>query len=165
MTVLRKLVPFPVLSLFILALWLALNGSITLGQVVLGAVMAAAIPPLTARFWPDRPILRRPLAGVRLFFVVLLDIVIASWIVARLVVGPIERLRSDFVEVPLDIKDPFVATILGSIVSLTPGTVSVEIDRERGVLLVHALDVDDAAALAGKIKSRYEAPLLETFAC
>ena len=66
---------------------------------------------------------------------------------------------------PLDIDDPFVATLLGSIVSLTPGTVSVDIDRSRGVLQVHALHVEDPAAASAQIKSRYEAPLREVFAC
>jgi multicomponent K+:H+ antiporter subunit E len=58
-----------------------------------------------------------------------------------------------------------VATLLGSIVSLTPGTVSVEIERERKVLLVHALDADDPPGLIATIKSRYEAPLKEVFRC
>jgi multicomponent K+:H+ antiporter subunit E len=69
------------------------------------------------------------------------------------------------VEVPLDIADPFVATLLGSIVSLTPGTVSIEIDRTKNVLFVHGLDIEDEAAVIASIKARYEAPLKEAFAC
>lgn len=165
MKLLHRLMPFPVLSAFIAALWLVLNGSLWIGHILFAVVLALVIPPLTARFWPDRPVMRSPLAGIRLFVVVLWDIVLASWIVARLVLGPIERLRSDFLEIPLDIRDPFVATILGSIISLTPGTVSVEIDRDRWVITVHALDVDDAALQVARIKQRYEAPLKELFIC
>jgi len=79
--------------------------------------------------------------------------------------GPAERLRPEFLEVPLDLRDPFLATLLGSIVSLTPGTVSIDIDRERWVLLVHALHVDDAAAAIAAIKTRYEAPIRRVFGC
>jgi multicomponent K+:H+ antiporter subunit E len=103
--------------------------------------------------------------ALRLFGVVLADIVTANLLVARQVLGPPEALRPGFLEVPLDIDDPFVATLLGSIVSLTPGTVSVDIDRERDVLQVHALHIGDAADAAQQIKSRYEAPLREVFAC
>jgi multicomponent K+:H+ antiporter subunit E len=165
MKVLRHLVPHPLLSLVALSLWLLIAREPTVGQVVLGAAVALAVPKLTERFWPDRPTLRNPLAGLRLIAVVMLDIVAANLAVARRVVGPLDRLRPSFVEVPLDLRDGFVATILGSIVSLTPGTVSIELDRERWTLLVHALDVEDAEALIATIKSRYEAPLREVFAC
>jgi multicomponent K+:H+ antiporter subunit E len=77
----------------------------------------------------------------------------------------LDHLRPEFVEVPLDISHPFVATLLGSIVSLTPGTVSIEIDMDAKRMFVHALDVADREQLIATIKSRYEAPLKEIFAC
>jgi multicomponent K+:H+ antiporter subunit E len=165
MTIIRLIVPYPLLSLVILALWLALAAEPTAGQIAIGAALALAVPKLTARFWPDRPRFNNPLAGIRLIAIVTLDIVTANLAVARRVVGPIGRLQPCFVEVPLDIRDGFVATILGSIVSLTPGTVSIEVDCERWVLLVHALDAADPNALVDAIKRRYEAPLREIFAC
>jgi multicomponent K+:H+ antiporter subunit E len=118
--------------------------------------------------WTDAALLRRlvrPIVGLALFVRLVIDIVVANWQVARLVVGALDRLDPAFLEVPLDIEDPFVATLLGSIVSLTPGTVSVEIERERKVLLVHALDADDPPAMVARIKARYEAPLKEIFRC
>jgi multicomponent K+:H+ antiporter subunit E len=69
------------------------------------------------------------------------------------------------VEVPLDLRDPFLATLLSSIVSLTPGTVAIDVDQQRWVLLVHALDAPDPQALVREIKERYEQPLKEMFAC
>ena len=55
--------------------------------------------------------------------------------------------------------------MLASVVSLTPGTVSADIDAERRHLLVHALSVADTEALVREIKARYEAPIKEIFAC
>ncbi|MBL8907078.1 MAG: Na+/H+ antiporter subunit E [Rhizobiales bacterium] len=165
MTVLRKIVPYPLLSLLILALWLALNNSIGPGQMLLGAVVAVLVTRLTAQFWTDRPKLVRPLLAIRLFLVVIIDILVANWKVAYRVVGPLDRLRADFVDIPLDIRDPFVATILGGIVSLTPGTVSVDIDRDRWTLKVHGLDIDDRDEMVRRIKARYEAPLREILSC
>ncbi|HZF77652.1 MAG TPA: Na+/H+ antiporter subunit E [Acetobacteraceae bacterium] len=160
-----RLLPRPGLSLLILGLWLVLAPAPTMGQVLIGVALALALPVATRGFWPGRVRVRRPLAALRLLGVVLADIVTANLLVARQVLGPPETLRPGFVEVPLDIADPFVATLLGSIVSLTPGTVSVDIDREHRVLQVHALHVEDAAAAVTQIKTRYEAPLREVFAC
>lgn len=165
MTVLNRILPLPFVSLAILGLWMVLAGSPSLGQLILGTALGIAIPLATKPFWPDSPRVTRPLVGVMLFVRVVGDILIANWEVARLVLGPVERLRPDFVEVPLDISHPFVATLLGSIVSLTPGTVSIEIDIGARRLLVHALDIADRQHLIATIKSRYEAPLKEIFAC
>jgi multicomponent K+:H+ antiporter subunit E len=160
-----RLVPQPFLSLAIFGLWLALTGTFGAGQAILGVVLGIAIPLLTQRFWPDRPRLKRPVAALRLFLKVIGDIVIANLQVARLVLGPTARLRPALVEVPIDIEDPLVAAILGSIISLTPGTVSIDIDFERRHILVHALDVADKAALIATIKKSYEAPLKDVFQC
>lgn len=95
----------------------------------------------------------------------MLNILVANVAVARRVLGPIAKLRPAFVEVPLDLRDPFAATILGSIVSLTPGTVSIDVNQTRWVLVLHALDAPDPRELMAAIKARYEAPLKEIFPC
>jgi multicomponent K+:H+ antiporter subunit E len=161
----RRIVPRPFLSLTVFALWIALTNAASIGSAMLGLVLALAIPPLTARFWPEPPRVRRAGAALRLLLIVLGDIVLASLNVARRVLGPPDRLRPAFIDVPLDLRDPYVATILGSIVSLTPGTVSIDVDRRRWVLRVHALDVEDPSTLVADIKNRYESPLKEIFEC
>ncbi len=79
--------------------------------------------------------------------------------------GSPSRLRPAFVEVPLDIRDDFVITMLASVVSLTPGTVSADVSQDRTLLLVHGLDVADIPEMIATIKQRYEAPLKEIFGC
>jgi len=160
-----RLLPRPILSMVILVLWLVLASSVGIGQVLLGAIIAITIPIATASFWPEPIKVVRPLTGLRLFVVLLWDVLVANVRVARLVVGPLDRLRPQFIEVPLDLDDRLVSVILGSVVALTPGTVSVDIDRRRHTLLVHALDVEDQQKLIDTIKTRYEAPLKETFGC
>jgi multicomponent K+:H+ antiporter subunit E len=160
-----RLLPQPFVSLAILGLWLALSAKIGAGQILLGSALGIAIPLITQRFWPDRPRLAKPVSAFKLFMRVVGDIVAANLQVARLVLGPVARLRPTLVEVPIDIEDRLAATILGSIISLTPGTVSIDIDFERSYILVHALDVADQAALIATIKSRYETPLKDIFQC
>jgi multicomponent K+:H+ antiporter subunit E len=161
----NRLLPLPFTSLAILGLWLVLASSYTIGSLVLGACVAVAIPIWSVRFWPDRPTLRKPLRAFTFFLLVCRDIVTANIQVARQVLGPLSRIRPGFVEVPLDVQDPFVATILAGIVTLTPGTVSIDIDMDRRILHVHALDIPDPAALIAEIKSRYETPLKDMFGC
>ena len=97
--------------------------------------------------------------------VVLYDIVVANVSVAIKVLGPLRSIRPGFVELPLELEDDFAIALLASTISLTPGTVSADVSPDRRTLLIHGLDVDDAAALVAEIKQRYERPLKEIFEC
>ena len=160
-----KLIPHPWLTVFLLLLWLLLNNSAAAGHLLLGALLGVLIPLFTRRFWPERLILNNPGLVLRFIGLVLRDIVVANFTVARVVLGPLNAIQPAFVRVPLDIEDDFPVTLLASVVSLTPGTVSADVDSERRYLLVHALSVDDTEALVRDIKARYEAPIKEIFAC
>lgn len=159
----RRLLPSPLLSAALLLVWLLLNDTLAPGQVLLGALLALALPLLTDRLRPERARLRRPLRAVRLFLVVLVDIVLANIEVARRILGPESVLRPRFVWLPLDIRDPYGIAALAGIITLTPGTLSSDLSADRRYLLVHAFNCDDPAALAASIKQRYERPLMEIF--
>lgn len=159
----RRLLPSPPLSVALLLVWLLLNGTLAPGQVLLGALLALALPRLTVRLRPERVRLRRPLRAARLLVVVLVDIVLANIEVARRILGPESVLQPRFVWLPLDIRDPYGIAALAGIITLTPGTVSSDLSADRRYLLVHAFNCDDPAALAASIKQRYERPLMEIF--
>jgi multicomponent K+:H+ antiporter subunit E len=161
----KQLFPLPFTSLAIFGLWLVIASSYSFGSMVLAAIVAILIPVWSSRFWPDAPRLARPLKALGFFFLVCRDIVAANIEVARQVLGPLDRIQPAFLEVPLDLDDTFVATLLAGVVTLTPGTVSIDIDMERRILHVHALNAPDPAATIAEIKSRYEVPLKEMFQC
>jgi len=159
----RRLLPRPALSLALFLLWAMLTNAASLGTLLLGGLLALALPFIVLPFWPDARRIVRPGLIPGFAARVVWDMLIANWAVARRVVGPVAKLSPAFVEVPLDLRDPFAATVLGSIVSLTPGTVSIDVDRERWVLQLHALDAPDPDALIREIKQRYETPIREIF--
>jgi multicomponent K+:H+ antiporter subunit E len=157
--------PHPLLSLFLLFLWLLLTDSLSPGQILLGAVLGLLIPLLTSRFWPEMARIRRPFVALKLFALLVYDIIVANFVVARVVLGPSDAIEPAFVRIPLDLEGDFAVTLLASVVSLTPGTLSASLDAGRRHLLVHALSERDPRALARRIKERYEAPIKEIFLC
>lgn len=157
--------PHPWLSLVLWLIWPLLVNSFALGQVLLGALLGWAIPLLVKDFLFEVPRLRHPLRLVGYLARILGDIVIANLHVAKLVLGPKSRLRPAFIEVPMALENEFLLTVLTSIISLTPGTVSASLSPDRRTLLVHALDAQEPARLVEQVKRRYEAPLLEIFEC
>lgn len=164
-TRLRRWLPHPVMSGILLVVWLLLNHSVSVGHLLLGAVLGVSIPLFTRRFFTEPVYLGRIVTMLGFLGTVIWDIIVASVAVARLTLGPTSRLRPRFVRIPVSLPDDFALTALASTISLTPGTVSAEIAPDREHILIHALDVDDEAELVRTIKERYEAPIREIFKC
>jgi multicomponent K+:H+ antiporter subunit E len=74
-------------------------------------------------------------------------------------------LRPAWIVIPLDIVDHYAIVTLGSMITLTPGTVTSKVAADRRKLLVHVVDTADPAAEVRRIKERYEKPLKEIFEC
>lgn len=163
----QRWLPHPLMTLMLIIVWLLLVNAISFGHIMLGILFGVAIPWFTNRFWPERPKIAKPVQLVRFFLGTFLrDIIVANLNVVRLILQPdISRLQPGFIAVPLDIADQMVISILASVISLTPGTVSAEITLDRRVLIVHGLDIPDRKAAVRTIKTRYEAPLKEIFSC
>jgi multicomponent K+:H+ antiporter subunit E len=161
----RWLLPHPGLSGLLLVVWVLMANTVTAGGVLLGAALALALPKFTQPFWPDRPRVRFGRALASYVVIVLFDILVANFQVARLILFRRNRdLRARWLVVPIDLTTPEAVTVLAGTISLTPGTVSSDVSADGRHLLVHALDVADEAAEVARIKTRYEARLLRIFA-
>ena len=161
----RRWLPHPLLSVCLLLIWLLLMNDLSLGHWILGALLGWAIPLLTQVFWINPPRVLKPFKLCLFLLRILGDIITANLQVAKLILGSTAKLRPAFVEIPMLLEDELALTMLTSIISLTPGTVSADLSDDRKMLLVHGLDVPDPDALVAEIKQRYEAPLLEVFTC
>lgn len=163
----KRVLPAPLFSATVLAIWLLLNNSLAIGQVLLGLLLALAVPlVITGREVHSVAGGRRLVRGVvamRLGLRVLADIVVANLEVARRILGPESALQPRFVWVPLDIRDPRGIAVLAAVVTLTPGTVSADLSPDGRRLLVHGLHVPDEGDLVATVKQRYEVPLMEIF--
>jgi len=153
----------PVLSLMLAAAWLVLQQSAAPAQLITAVVLGLLIPRLLHGLLgePVRP--RAAGVALRLAGVVLWDVIVSNFTVARIVLTPWSQPRPAWIVVPLDIKHPTAISLFATIITTTPGTVSCVVDEVHGHILVHALDCSDTAAAAADMKARYEAPLKEIF--
>ncbi|MER2511404.1 MAG: Na+/H+ antiporter subunit E [Nitrosomonas ureae] len=163
MTTMTRLLPHPILSLTLTGLWLLLVNSITPGQIVLGLLLGWMIPLLTLRFWPEVVTIRKPFTLLWYVGLLLWDIIMANFTVARLILGDLDRLKPVFIQLPLSLTSDLAISLLASSITLTPGTVSAQLSEDRRYLLVHALNEADPDTLIATIKQRYERPLQEIF--
>ncbi len=153
-----------VMPILLFVLWLLLNQSLSAGHIVLGAALAIFVAVATASMRPIRARVRKPMVALRLFCVVMLDLVKSNLTVAAVILGPAERRkRGGFMDIHLDLRDPHGLSILGVIVSFLPGTVWSDLSADGKVLTIHVLELNDDAYWPRTIKARYEKPLMEIF--
>ena len=164
MTIARKLVPAPLWSAALLALWLVLARSLSPGHLLLGLGLALVVPTLTANLRPTHVRVRRPLVIARYILQVGLDVVHANFEVASGVVAPRRRRpQAKFVVIPLELRDPVGLAVLAMVTTVVPGTVWSELALDHTAVMLHVWDVDDEGAFIAHYKARYEKPLREIF--
>lgn len=155
----------PVLVGALVVVWLLLNQSVSPGHVLLGIVLAMAVAYGSAVLRPLQPKLKRGHLALLLLVQVLRDILRSNVGVARIVLGLVRdrEVRSGFVKIPLELKDPHGLAVLAGIFTATPGTVWIDHDIETNVLTLHVLDVRDEALWIAWVKDPYERLLREIF--
>ncbi len=156
--------PHPLLLPGLVILWLLLQQSLSLGQILLGTIVALFASRGMAALRPQKVRIRFTSAIPRLAMTVLGDIVRSNIAVGRIILtreNP--RRTSGFIHLPLDMRNRYGLAVLGIIITATPGTLWMQYDSARGVLLVHVLDLVDEDAWIQLIKQRYERLLMEIF--
>jgi multicomponent K+:H+ antiporter subunit E len=127
-------------------------------------ILGTAIPRVASAWWPDRPRVRHPFRLTAYALLVLWDVIVANFQVARIVLFmPRDKIRSTWVAIQLDLTSPEAISLLAGTITMTPGTLSSDMSACGRALLVHALHAPDPDAVRDAIKSRYEARLKRIF--
>lgn len=88
------------------------------------------------------------------------ELVLSALQVAWLVVHPKLRLRPGIIAYPLTVTTDTQIALLANLITLTPGTLSVDVSRDRKTLYIHAIDIADRELLIGKIAAGFETSVL-----
>ena len=155
----------PFLVLALTALWLLLNQTLAPAHIALGVALAVALAWSGSALRPLHARVQRLDVALALAFLVLFDIVRSNLGVARLVMGwaHAREVRSGFLRIPLDLRDPHGLAALAIIVTATPGTVWAGLSPAGDALTLHVLDLKDEAEWIHLFKQRYERPLMRVF--
>jgi len=158
----RRAIPFPLLTLALLAMWILLTG-FSPGHILFGALIAVMVSRTMLSLRPERPTLRLGRAAVRLALIVFIDIIRSNIAVAKIILlRPPER-NSGFIELSTALRSPDALAMLSIIITATPGSLWVQHDAHRHIILIHVLDLVDEQEWARLIQKRYEKLLIEIF--
>jgi len=153
------------LTLVLAFVWAAITGTFTLLNLLLGAAVGiVALFVLRTSLAPPRRLLqvRRIISLAALFFY---ELLMSAIKVAMIVVSPRlrEKLRPGIIAVPLDVKSNAEITLLANLITLTPGTLSIDLSEDRSKLFVHVLTLDTPEAVIADIKGGFEKKIREVY--
>lgn len=152
----------PALVLLALA-WVALTGDASAPSVVFALALGWLLLRLTRPLGGEglRRVRLLQLTGFLLFFAK--GVVVANLRVAAAVLAPAGRLRPAIVAVPLTVDREAEVALLASLITLTPGTLVLEVSPDRRTLYVHAMATEGPEELRREIQQGFERRVLEVF--
>jgi multisubunit Na+/H+ antiporter MnhE subunit len=154
------MIRFVLFTVALTAVYLLVLTSVHPGDVLVGAVLSAAIAApatLTRRAAPGDPPLARRLAAAPAFaLATLADMVRGNWHVARYVLGGRPLESPGIVAIPKGERTASGVAAWGYVTAISPDEIVLEADDERGVLLVHLLDARDVPGIRARHERTYE---------
>lgn len=144
--------------------WALITGGFTVLNLLLGAVVGSiAIYLVRDRIGLPRP-LRRLRRIARLTVLFTYELFASAIKVGWLVVQPRLKLQPAIIAFPLTARSDAEITLLANLITLTPGTLSVDVSQDRKHLYIHAIDCPDREALIASVAKGFEQRIIEVFA-
>ena len=143
-------------------LWGLLTGNMSVGSLtigyVLGYISLTLLYPSTGK---KLSYFEKSIQLTRFVLYFTKELLVSSWRVALDVVKPLPQMRPGVVAIPIDAETDLEITMLANIISLTPGTLSLDVSPDRKTLYIHAMYVLNPDDLRKEIKEGLERRLLE----
>ncbi|MGB0681688.1 MAG: Na+/H+ antiporter subunit E [Magnetovibrionaceae bacterium] len=143
------------LNLVLAMVWGAVTASFAPGNLLFGFILGFfALWLVRERF--DQRNFFRPARVLRLVGVFLKELLLSSYRVARDTLRPQMTFQPAVIAMPLDLKQDVEIMLLANLISLTPGTLSVDVSTDKSTLYIHAMNVEDPKELCREIKDGFE---------
>lgn len=143
--------------------WAAVTGSFTFLNFAFGFVLAMGALSLIREQVGSVGYFSRARRVISLMLLFVYELVLSAWKVAILVLTPNMNLKPGIFAYPLKVDRDFEITLLANLITLTPGTLSVDVSEDRRFLYVHAIDCSDPDAIRRDIAEGFERKIMEAF--
>ncbi|MBT2643374.1 Na+/H+ antiporter subunit E [Bacillus sp. ISL-41] len=153
---------FQILLNFILAfVWMFLKTSYSPASFFVGYFFGLLIIYIFRRFFTSRFYLLRVVAVLNLIYIFTLELILSNIAVLKAVLRPKLNIKPGIFAFPTELKEDWEITMLANLITLTPGTLVVDVSPDNRILYVHAMDISDADEAIQSIKNTFEKAIME----
>jgi multicomponent Na+:H+ antiporter subunit E len=151
------------INLLLAFAWAAVTGSFSMTNLIFGFILGVFALWMIREQVGTSGYLSRWRRILSLFLLFLKELAMSAVRVATLVSKPRIEAKPGIIAFPLTIDRDAEIALLANLITLTPGTLSVDVSADRKTLYVHALDCSDIEALKADIANGFERKILEAF--
>jgi len=148
-------------NLLLSFIWVAITGTFSAENFIFGFILSFILLWIISVNRSENKYFTRGPKIIYFIFFFLYELVKANIEVAYDVITPKHYMKPGIVKIPLTANTDLEITLLANLISLTPGTLSLDVSDDRKVLYVHAMYVKDREQFILGIKNGFEKKLLE----
>lgn len=150
------------LNMLLALAWVALTGQFTPANLAFGFALGYVMLWIAQRSERPRGYFTKVDKVLRFVGFFLWEMVKANLQVAYHVIAPRHKMRPGLIAVPLDVRTDMEITLLANLITLTPGTLSLDVSADRRVIYVHSMTMGDRTdEFRRQIKEGFEKRVLE----
>ncbi|WP_409288105.1 Na+/H+ antiporter subunit E [Peribacillus sp. SCS-37] len=153
---------FQILINFFMALiWMFLQSSYTAATFLAGYLIGILILFAYRRFFSSRFYLHRVDAVIYLIFIFARELYLSNLSVLRVILKPKLDIKPGIFAYPTGLTQDWEITMLANLITLTPGTLVIDISRDNKILYVHAMNIDETEESIRSIRNTFERAIME----
>ncbi len=149
------------LNFFLAFLWMFLKTSFTPASFLVGYFWGLVILFVFRSYFPDRFYLHRVSAVFKLFFLFIKELILSNLNVLKHVLKPKLDIKPGIFALPTELEKDWEIMLLANLITLTPGTLTVDVSDNNKILYIHAVNIDDVEESVDSIKNTFEKAIME----
>lgn len=149
------------LNVFLAFVWMFLKNEYTGNTFLVGYFFGLLILLGIRRFFGSRFYLLRVFAVVKLVFIFIRELILSNISVLKVILKPKLDIRPGIFALETELKKDWEITILANLITLTPGTLVVDVSFDNKTLYIHAMDIADKEEAIQDIKGSFEKAIME----
>jgi multicomponent Na+:H+ antiporter subunit E len=150
-----------ILNIVIAFVWMLLNSNSDFSTFIIGYLVGLLFVFGLRRFFHQEFYFKKVWAIWKLIVLFLKELVLSNLAVVKHILQPQLNIRPGIFALPTELKSNFEITLLACLITLTPGTLTLEVSPDRKTLYIHAMDIHDAELLSDQIKGTFEKAIME----
>jgi multicomponent Na+:H+ antiporter subunit E len=149
------------LNFFLAYIWMFLSTNYSSLAFFKGYFFGALILFVLRRFFKQRFYLINVIAVIKLFFLFCSELIKANVAVLKVVLSPKLSMQPAIFALETELEKDWEITLLSNLITLTPGTLVIEVSEDNKILYIHAMDIDDVEQAKSDIKNTFEKAIKE----
>jgi len=149
------------LNILLAIAWMLLTGELTAENFIEGLIISYIILWVSKAALGGTKYFKKIPKAIGFFFYFVKELIVANLKVAYDIITPKDYMKPGIVAVPLDAETDMEITLLANLITLTPGTLSLDVSKDKKVLYIHTLYLDGIEKFRSEIKNGMEKRLLE----